>query len=72
MLYGEGVREGSLLTGAHLVDLAPTLAYGLSVPVARDLDSRVLTAAFSRGFLARHPLTFLPSYETLTERPELP
>jgi len=72
MLYGEGVREGSLLTGAHLVDLAPTLAYGLGVPVARDLDGRVLTAAFSRGFLARHPLTFLPSYETLTERPELP
>jgi Type I phosphodiesterase / nucleotide pyrophosphatase len=67
MLYGEGVREGSLLTGAQLVDLAPTLAYGLGVPVARDLDGRVLTAAFSRGFLARHPLTFLPSYETLTE-----
>lgn len=68
MLYGEGVRAGSLLTGAQLVDLVPTLAYGLGVPVARDLDGRVLTAAFDRGYLARHPLTFLPSYETLTAR----
>ena len=70
MLYGEGVREGSLLTGAQLVDLAPTLAYGLGVPVARDLDGRVLTAAYRHDFLARHPLTFLPSYETLMERPD--
>jgi hypothetical protein len=67
VLYGEGVREGSLLTGAQLVDVAPTLLYGLGVPVARDLEGSVLTAAFGRGFLARHPLTFLPSYETLTE-----
>jgi hypothetical protein len=67
MLYGEGVRSGELLTGAQLVDVAPTLLYGLGVPVARDLDGRVLTTAYDRGFLARHPLTFLPSYETLTE-----
>jgi hypothetical protein len=67
VLYGEGVREGSLLTGAQLVDVAPTLLYGLGVPVARDLEGSVLTAAFGRGCLARHPLTFLPSYETLTE-----
>jgi uncharacterized membrane protein len=65
LLYGEGVRQGSLLTGAQLVDVAPTLAYGVGVPVARDLDGRVLTAAFDRGFLARHPLSFLPSYEAL-------
>jgi hypothetical protein len=65
LLYGEGVRPGVLLTGAELVDLVPTLCYGLGLPIARDLDGRVLTDAFDRRFLAEHPLTFLPSYETL-------
>lgn len=65
LLYGEGVRPGELLTGARIVDLAPTLLYGLGFPVARDLDGQVLTAAFNKGFLARNPVTFFPSYEGL-------
>jgi hypothetical protein len=63
ILYGEGIRPGELLTGARLVDVAPTLLYALGFPVARDLDGRVLTAAFEKSFLAGHPLTFFPSYE---------
>jgi hypothetical protein len=65
LLYGEGIRPGALLTGARLADVAPTLLYGLGFPVARDLDGKVLTSAFDQGFLTRHPLTVLPSYEAL-------
>lgn len=65
LLYGEGVRPGALLTDARLADVAPTLLYGLGFPVARDLDGKVLTSAFDQGFLTRHPLTVLPSYEAL-------
>lgn len=67
-LYGEGIRPGALLTGARLVDLAPTILYALGVPVARDFDGQVLTGAFDRAFLANHPLTFFPSYESLKPR----
>lgn len=70
LLYGDGIRPESLLTGARLVDLAPTLLYSLGAPVARDLEGQVLTAAFDRNHLARRPLSFLPSYETLTSAPE--
>jgi hypothetical protein len=66
---GGGIAPGTLLTGARLIDLAPTLLYGLGFPVARDFDGKVLTSAFDKGFLARHPLTFLPSYEGLTGPP---
>jgi hypothetical protein len=65
MLYGPGVRPHTLLTRGRLVDAAPTLLYGLGLPLARDLDGEVLTEAFSPEFLARQPLTFLPSYEGL-------
>lgn len=69
LLLGDGVRQGQLLAGAELVDLLPTLLYGLGFPIARDVDGHVLTHAYEASFLARRPLVFVPSYETLTEAP---
>lgn len=69
MIHGRGVEPRSLLN-AQLVDVLPTLLYSLGLPIARDLDGRVLTAAFTSTFLARQPLTFVPSYETLERAPE--
>lgn len=66
LLYGDGIRSGELLTEARIVDVAPTLLYGLGFPVARDMDGKVLTTAFDKGFLARNPVTFFPSYEGLS------
>ena len=66
LLYGDGIRPGTLLTDVSIADLAPTLLYLLGLPVARDLDGQVITAAFDTSFLARRPLTFLPSYENLS------
>ena len=70
MLLGEGIQSGTRLASAEPVDVVPTLLYGLGLPIARDLDGAVLTSAFENPFLARQPITFLPSYETFTaERP---
>lgn len=68
LVLGDGVRPGTLLTGAKLVDAAPTLLYALGLPVARDLDGRILTETFTPEFLEAHPLTFVPSYERLEPR----
>jgi hypothetical protein len=65
LLSGPGVRSGQRLIDAELVDILPTLLYGVDLPIARDLDGRVLTAAFASSLLARQPLTFVPSYENL-------
>jgi len=65
LLLGEGVAPGVFLPSARPIDVVPTLLYGLGLPVARDLDGRVLTEAFEQGFLAAHPLMFVPSYDTL-------
>lgn len=67
LLYGQGIQPGALLTGARLVDVAPTLLYALGFPVAQDLDGQVLRAAFDKRFLAGNPLTILPSYEGLAK-----
>jgi predicted AlkP superfamily phosphohydrolase/phosphomutase len=68
LLYGEGIRPGQRLADARLVDVVPTLLYGLGLPVARDLDGQVLLQAFEASYLARHPLTFVPTYEALRPR----
>ena len=69
MLAGEGVQKGKLLERTALVDVMPTLLYAMGLPIARDLDGEVLTGAFDNAFLARHPLTFVPSYDTLAGQP---
>jgi hypothetical protein len=68
LLYGSGIKNGALVTGARLVDAVPTLLYALGLPLARDLDGRVLTGAFESDFLARNAVTFLPSFEGLPPR----
>ncbi len=67
MFLGEGIQSDAMYRPAELIDLVPTLLYGLGFPIARDLDGAVLTAAFETAFLARQRLTFLPSYEALAE-----
>lgn len=69
MFLGGGIAPGVSLRSAELVDLVPTLLYGIGLPSARDFDGIVLTDIFDRAFLARQPLTFVPSYETFASRP---
>lgn len=62
---GEGVRRGVQVPAASVDDAVPTLLYALGLPIARDLDGRVLTAAFEPALLQRRPLSFVASYEGL-------
>ncbi len=64
LLRGQGIREDVLLTRLGIQDVTPTLLYALNLPVARDIDGRVLTESFEPAILARRPIAFVPSYET--------
>lgn len=63
-LRGEGIRSDHFLTDAHVLDVVPTLLYGVGQPISRELEGRVLVSAFESGFVARTPLTYVPSYES--------
>ena len=54
-IAGPGIRPGADLGTASVLDVAPTLAYLLDLPVADDLPGRVLTEAFTAEHLAAHP-----------------
>ncbi len=69
LLVGEGVRAGAQAGGASLLDVAPTLLYLMGLPVARDMEGRVLTELIDPGYAREHPVTFIPSYESLAVAP---
>jgi predicted AlkP superfamily phosphohydrolase/phosphomutase len=69
---GDGIERGATVRGASVVDVAPTILYLLGLPVARDMEGRVLTELVTPAFAGENPLTFIPSYEGLAVAPAVP
>ncbi|MEW6368039.1 MAG: alkaline phosphatase family protein [Acidobacteriota bacterium] len=62
-ITGPGIKPRSL-RGASVRDVTPTLLYLCGLPVAGDMDGRVLVEAFTDQYLADHPTTTIRTYET--------
>lgn len=69
LAVGDGIRAGATLNAASVLDIAPTILYLMGLPVARDMEGRVLTEMIDEQFARRHPVTFIPSYESLAVTP---
>jgi predicted AlkP superfamily phosphohydrolase/phosphomutase len=72
LAVGDGIRRGSTVEGASVLDVAPTVLYLMGLPVARDMEGRVLTEIVEDDFARAHPVTFVPSYESLDVTPVAP
>jgi len=58
-LSGPGIREGTALHGASVLDIAPTVLTMYGLPIGEDMDGKVLSTAF-----AREPgVAFIPTWE---------
>ena len=69
-LAGEGVREGTVVKGAEIIDVAPTILYLLGAPVPEDVDGKVLEGAIADDFLQAHPVSRVQGGEAAPERAE--
>ncbi len=58
ILAGPGVKAGTQLHGANIVDLTPTLLHAMGVGVPRDLDGRVLSEAFEESSPVARPVVY--------------
>ena len=52
---GPPLKAGHSLSGARLIDLAPTLLYLSGVPVPDDMDGQVLRDAIAESYRQAHP-----------------
>lgn len=71
LAMGDGIRAGAILQEASVLDVAPTILYLMGLPVARDMEGRVLTEMLDEEFTRTHHLSFVPSYDAVagTEEP---
>jgi predicted AlkP superfamily phosphohydrolase/phosphomutase len=72
LAVGGGIRPGSILLGASILDVAPTLLYLSGLPIGRDMDGRVLAEMVEEGYAGAHPVSYIPSYESLATHPGPP
>jgi predicted AlkP superfamily phosphohydrolase/phosphomutase len=59
---GPDIDPRARLAGIHVHDIAPTLLYGLGLPVAEDFAGRVWTELFSAEYRRSHPLRTIRSW----------
>jgi predicted AlkP superfamily phosphohydrolase/phosphomutase len=56
IVNGPNVQPGSILQGASIYDIAPTVLHAMGLPVPSDMDGHVLEGAFVDGYLAAFPV----------------
>ncbi|HUG53705.1 MAG TPA: alkaline phosphatase family protein [Vicinamibacteria bacterium] len=69
LAMGDGIRPGATMRSASVLDLAPTILYLMGLPVARDMEGRILTEMLQDELMRTHPVSFIPSYESLAVTP---
>ena len=58
ILAGDGVKPGTALEGAGIVDLTPTILHAMGLQVPQDLDGRVLSETFEDSSPAARPVAY--------------
>jgi predicted AlkP superfamily phosphohydrolase/phosphomutase len=61
---GPDLEPGAVLDDVHVHDIAPTLLYGLGLPVADDFAGRPRTELFNAAFRRQHPVRRIASWGT--------
>jgi predicted AlkP superfamily phosphohydrolase/phosphomutase len=58
ILAGAGIKPGTSLEDARILDLTPTILHAMGVAVPHDLDGRVLSEAFEASSPAARPVVY--------------
>ena len=63
LIKGPHIKKHYKIKHAHIYDILPTVLYLLDLPVAKDMDGKVLTEVFDKEFLKRK-IKYIDTYET--------
>jgi hypothetical protein len=70
VLSGGPYKKGIQIQGASIYDITPTLLYQLHLPVANDMDGKILASAFSSDFTSSYQIARIKTWETGTAKGE--
>lgn len=68
VMSGKGIKKGFWLTNASVLDIAPTILYLFNLPIARDMDGKVLTEAIETSFLEKKAIRYIDTYDTFKDQ----
>ena len=60
-IRGPGIRKNEKISGASILDIAPTILTLYGLPAGEDMDGKVI----SRAFVERPRIAFVPSWEEI-------
>ncbi len=74
IITGRHIRHNTQIKSATIYDITPTILYYLGLPVAKDMDGKVLVEAIEESYLKKNPVRYVETYETkdkenMVERP---
>jgi predicted AlkP superfamily phosphohydrolase/phosphomutase len=61
---GPGIRKHTF-QNANVLDITPTLLYLLNLPVAQDMDGKVLMEVFQKELFKGKPVAYIDSYDKI-------
>ena len=66
IMWGPGIKKGSVIEDASVMDITPTSLYLLGAPVADDMDGKVLWDAIDEDFQNKFDIQRIETYENQT------
>lgn len=57
-MKGPEFKRGFKITGAQIIDVAPTVLYLMGCPIPSDMDGKVLTSAFEPSYQKSNPIVY--------------
>ncbi|MGD9014528.1 MAG: alkaline phosphatase family protein [Candidatus Omnitrophota bacterium] len=61
-IWGEGIQRGKI-EDANIFDIIPTILYLMDLPVAKDMDGKILTSAIIPGLVKKKPVEYIDTYD---------
>ncbi|MBP1721553.1 MAG: type phosphodiesterase/nucleotide pyrophosphatase [Deltaproteobacteria bacterium] len=67
MARGREIKRGAKVSGASIIDVAPTALHLMGCKVPSDMDGKVLEDIFEEAFLRQHPVEFVQAVKDTEE-----
>jgi predicted AlkP superfamily phosphohydrolase/phosphomutase len=64
IMAGGPIKKKNIVHDAEYLDITPTALYLMGLPVAADMDGKVLNSAIEETYLKEHPILRINTYET--------
>jgi predicted AlkP superfamily phosphohydrolase/phosphomutase len=64
ILSGKNIERNKVIKDATIYDITPTILYHLGLPVAKDMDGKVLSQAFKNEYSKKNPIKYIDTYDT--------